>query len=42
MCIYKQLFTYTSKKLVMLPKFSAISITLVVPDILCIPILSNC
>ena len=42
MCIYKQLFTYTSKKLITLPKFSAISIALAVPDIICIPTLSNC
>ena len=41
-CVSITNFAYTSKKLITLPKYNAISIALVVPDILCIPTLSNC
>ena len=42
MCIYKQLFAYTSKKLIMLTKFRAVFIAVAVPDILCMSMLSDC
>ena len=42
MCIYKQLFAYISKESIMLNKFRAVFIAFVVPDIMCMLMLSDC
>ena len=42
MCIYKQLFAYISKELIMLTKFRAVFMAFVIPDILYMSMLSDC